>query len=167
MSLRPSVRLRVRPAQAADAPQIAAIWNAVIEHTAATFTSEPKREEALIADIAHRGAAFQVAEEAGHVLGFATYFQFRGGPGYAYTMEHSIQLAPEARGRGVGRALMAELEGEARREGVHSLWAGVSGENPAGVAFHLRLGFAEVARLPEVGYKFGRWMDLILLRKIL
>ena len=157
----------VRPAEPSDAPQIAAIWNDLIDHSAVTFTTERKTEAGLIADIAHRGAAFQVAEEGGQLLGFATFFQFRGGPGYAYTMEHSIQLAPEARGRGAGRALMAALEGEARAQGVHSLWAGVSGENPAGVAFHTRLGFHEIARLPEVGYKFGRWMDLVLLQKIL
>lgn len=160
-------QVTVRPARPEDAAEIAAIWNPIIDGTAATFTTARKTEAGLIADIAHRGAAFQVAEAGGHLLGFATYFQFRGGPGYAYTMEHSIQLAPEARGRGVGRALMTTLEEVARREGVHSLWAGVSGENPEGRAFHLRLGFEEVATLPEVGFKFGRWMDLILLRKIL
>lgn len=159
--------ITVRVARPEDAPEIAAIWNAIIDHSAATFTTERKTETGLIADMAHRGAAFQVACAEGHVLGFATYSQFRGGPGYAYTMEHSIQLAPEARGRGVGRALMRALETVARAEGVHSLWAGVSGENPGGAAFHRRLGFVDVARLPEVGYKFGRWMDLILLQKIL
>ncbi|MBP0481117.1 GNAT family N-acetyltransferase [Sagittula salina] len=159
--------MRIRPAGPADAPGIAAIWNAIIVDTAATFTTQTKTEAGLIADMTQRGAAFQVAEDAGRVLGFATYGQFRGGPGYAHTMEHSIQLAAEARGRGTGRALMTALEDVARAQGVHSLWAGVSGENPGGVTFHRRIGYAEIARLPQVGFKFGRWMDLILLQKIL
>lgn len=160
----------LRPALANDAAAVAAIWNPVIRDTAATFTTQEKTAESLAADFATRaaeGKLFLLAEEAGAVLGFATYFQFRNGPGYARTMEHSIILSPAARGRGVGRALMAGLEDHARAAGVHSLWAGVSSENPAGVAFHAAIGFSEIARLPEVGYKFGRWMDLVLMQKIL
>jgi len=157
----------IRPAEARDAPAIAAIWNEVIDTSSATFTTEHKRIPALQADIAARGRGFQVAEDGTGLLGFATYFQFRGGPGYRFTMEHSIQLSPAARGRGTGRALMTALETAAAQNGVHSLWAGVTGENPAGVAFHARLGYREIARLPEVGHKFGRWMDLILMQKIL
>ena len=160
----------LRPAVSDDAAAVAAIWNPVIRDTAATFTTQEKTVEGLAADFATRaaeGKLFLLAEEAGTVLGFATYFQFRNGPGYARTMEHSIILSPAARGRGVGRALMAGLEDHARAAGVHSLWAGVSAENPSGVAFHAAIGFSEIARLPEVGYKFGRWMDLVLMQKIL
>lgn len=159
--------MRIRPAGTADSAEIAAIWNPVIRDTAATFTTALKTEAGLQADILARAGAFFVAEDAGAFLGFATYFQFRGGPGYARTMEHSVILGPEARGRGVGRALMSALEDHARAAGVHGLWAGVSSENPAGVAFHEAIGFQKVAVLPEVGYKFDRWMDLILLQKFL
>ena len=106
-----------------------------------------------------------VAEDEGRFLGFVSYLPFRRGVGYARTMEHAILLAPEARGRGAGRALMKAAEDHARAAGVGSLWAGVSGENPDGVAFHRSVGFEEVARLPKVGFKFGRWMDLVLMRK--
>ncbi|MCH2095597.1 MAG: GNAT family N-acetyltransferase [Rhodobacteraceae bacterium] len=157
----------VRPADAKDAPYIAGIWNDIIQNTMATFTTEPKTVDGLVADIRSRGHGFQVVEHHGQVLGFATYFAFRSGPGYAHTKEHSIQLAPEARGRGAGRALMSALEHAARYDGVHSLWAGVSGENPGGVTFHARLGFAKIATLPEVGFKFDRWIDLVLMQKIL
>ncbi len=160
----------LRPAAAADAGPIAALWNPVIRETAATFTTLEKTPEGLAAEIAARladGKAFLLAEAQGTLLGFATYFQFRAGPGYAHTMEHTIILAPAARGRGVGRALMSGLEDHAQRAGVHALWAGVSAENPAGIAFHSAIGFTTIARLPEVGYKFGRWMDLVLMQKIL
>ena len=155
--------MTIRAARDGDAPAIAAIWNPIIRDTAATFTTEEKTEDGLRADIAARGPAFLVAEEAGAVLGFATFFPFRGGPGYRHTREHTIILAPEGRGRGLGRALIEALVAEARAQGVHTLWAGVSAENPAGVAFHARAGFEEIARLPEVGRKFDRWMDLVLM----
>lgn len=159
--------LILRPAEAHDAEGICAIWNQVIDTSAATFTNQRKTPEGIRADIAARGPAFLVAAHDGVLIGFATYSQFRGGPGYRHTMEHSIQLDPQARGQGAGRALMAALEQAARQDGVHSLWAGVSGENPGGVAFHARLGFTEIARLPQVGRKFDRWMDLVLMQKIL
>ncbi|NDW31486.1 GNAT family N-acetyltransferase [Salipiger sp. PrR007] len=158
----------IRPATAGDADAVAAIWNPIIDESAATFTNLRKSPEGLQADFAARGPAFVVAEEEGGlVLGFATFFQFRGGPGYARTFEHTVILGPAARGRGVGRALMEALMDEARARGAHSLFAGVSGENPAGIAFHAALGFKQIARLPEVGFKFGRWMDLVLMQKFL
>lgn len=160
----------IRPAERGDCAAIAAIWNANIRHTATTFTTEEKTPEGLMRDIAARaaeGRAFLVVEQDGRVRGFATCFQFRGGPGYARTAEHTVMLDSAAQGQGWGRALMAALEDHARSTGIHSLIAGVSGENPAGAAFHEALGYRRVAVLPEVGFKFGRWMDLILLQKLL
>lgn len=157
----------VRPARPEDAAPICAIWNPVIRDTLVTFTTQEKTEAGIAADIAARGPSFVVAEAEGQVQGFATSFPFRSGPGYAFTREHSIILRSAAHGRGVGRALMSALEEAARADGVHSLFAGVSGANPEGLAFHARLGFAEVARLPEVGFKAGRWLDLVLMQKFL
>jgi phosphinothricin acetyltransferase len=156
----------IRPAQAPDAPAIAAIWNRVIRDTTATFTTAEKEPAALARTIAE-GAPFHVAETAGAPLGFVTAGQFRAGPGYARTWEHSVHVAPAGQGRGLGRALMAALEADLAARGVHSLIAGVSGENPGGAAFHAALGYREIARLPQVGWKFGRWHDLVLLQKVL
>ena len=105
------------------------------------------------------------AETAGTVVGVGHYGQFRSDPGYARTMEHTVMLARDARGRGLGRDLMAAIESHARHGGARQMFAGVSGENPAGREFHLALGYRLVATLPEVGWKFGRWMDLWLLAK--
>lgn len=157
----------LRRANAADAVAICDIWNPVIRDTMITFTSAEKTHSGIRADIASRGPGFQVAELDGQVVGFATYFAFRGGPGYARTKEHSIQFTPDMRGKGLGRALMQRLVQAAITEGVHSLWAGVSSANMAGVDFHVRIGFTEIARLPEVGFKNNQWLDLILMQKIL
>ena len=155
----------IRPAKSADIPAILAIWNPLVRETSVTFTTVEKTPDGLAADIAARGPAFLVAEAEGAVLGFASYGAFRSGPGYARTAEHTVILDAAARGRGVGRALVARLEDVAREAGLHVLVAGVSGENPGAIAFHKAIGFQEVARMPEVGRKFGRWMDLVLLQK--
>lgn len=155
----------IRQARPEDAEAIAALWNPVIRDTAMTFNSVEKTSEVIAEDIAARHAFLLAEDDA--LLGFATYGQFRGGVGYARTGEHTIVLAPDTRGRGIGRALMGALEGHAREAGFHSMIAGVSGENPGGIAFHERMGYAQVAVLPQVGWKFERWMDLILLQKLL
>lgn len=157
----------IRQARPEDGPGIAAVVNPVIRDTAVTFTTLEKDPDEFRAAITAAPNRYIVAEVDGEVIGYATFFQFRGGPGYAHTMEHSIALAPEAWGGGVGRALMAALEQAARADGAHTLFAGVSGENPAGVKFHAALGFEEVCTLKQVGHKFGRWMDLVLMQKFL
>lgn len=154
----------VRKATAQDAEAVAGIMNPVIRDTTISFKPHELPVEDVAASI-DAAPAYLVAEDAGEVIGFASYDQFRKGPGYARSMENTIVLAPSARGKGAGRALMVALEEVARAQGIGSLWAGVSGENPAGVAFHAACGFEEVCVLPKVGYKFGRWLDLTLMRK--
>lgn len=159
--------MNIRQAKAEDASTITAITNAIIRDTLVTFTTEQRSVESVAADIEARGHAFLVAELDGSVEGFATYGTFRSGPGYAHSKEHSVQLTPSARGRGIGRALMATLEANAMADNVHVLVAGVSSANPDAIAFHAALGFSEVGRMPEVGRKWGRWLDLVLMQKIL
>lgn len=153
----------VRLARREDAAAIADILNPVIRETAITFNSV-ERTSADIVEAIENVPCYLVAEHENVVVGMASYDQFRKGIGYARAMEHTIVVGPRARGLGVGRALMEAIIEHARASGVGSLWAGVSGENPDGVAFHKACGFTYVVRLPSVGYKFGRWMDLDLLR---
>lgn len=157
----------LRRAEPGDAGAVCEIANAIIRDTLITFTTEQKSPAQVAEDIRLRGPAFLVAEENRRVVGFATYGPFRPGPGYAHTRETSINLAAEARGRGVGRGLMQALEAMAMDEGVHVLVAGISGENPQAIAFHAALGFRQVGRMPETGRKAGRWLDLVLMQKIL
>jgi phosphinothricin acetyltransferase len=156
----------IRPATPADAEAIAAIWNALIRETTHTFTTVEKDPADIAAQIA-RGTPWWVAEVAGAVAGHATYGQFRGGPGYARAMEHSVHLAAPAWGKGLGRGLMTALEDHARAAGAHTMIAGVSGENLPGQSFHAAIGYKECGRVREAGFKWGRWLDLVLMQKIL
>ena len=160
----------IRLAGAWDATAIAGIWNPVIRDSTVTFNAVEKDPDDLVrfmttrADVGH--ATF-VAEEDGEVLGFATYGQFRAGIGYARSMEHTIMIAQAAQGRGLGAALLEAVEAHAREREAHSMIAGVSGANAAGIAFHAARGYTEVARVPEVGWKHANWLDLVLMQKIL
>lgn len=158
----------LRPATPKDTDAICAIWNPVIRDTEITFNAIEKTSQDiadLVGDKHRAGHGFLVAAQEGVIAGFAFYGQFRGGVGYARTMEHTVVLATGARGTGIGRALMGGIEDHARKEGAHSMFAGVSSGNPGGVGFHAALGYHHVATLPEVGFKFGRWFDLHLMQK--
>jgi len=156
--------LIIREAVLADAPAIHAIRAAIVADPYITFsTYVPTLEE--IEEQIRTLEPYLVAEEAGVLLGYCYYWQFRSGPGYVHCVEHSIHLGPEARGRGAGRALMRALEARAKAVGVHVIVAGVGGGNAAGVAFHAACGFIETGRMPQVGRKGGQWHDLVLMQK--
>ncbi|MGR3465521.1 N-acetyltransferase family protein [Limimaricola sp.] len=153
----------IRPATPDDAPALSAIWNGVIRETSSIFNST-ERSEAEIAEITQSGDPFLVWDEDG-VQGFARWFPFRGTDGYRHTVEHTILLAPSLHGRGAGRMMMERLFETARAADKHIMVACVTAENSAGIAFHERLGFVRTGTMPEVGRKFGRWLDLAILQK--
>ncbi|WP_128253483.1 GNAT family N-acetyltransferase [Falsirhodobacter deserti] len=156
----------IRQALPTDAPQVRAIWNTMITASTANFSEIEKTLAEVEAAISAQ-PVFLVAEEEDRLLGFATYGQFRANSGYRFTMENTIALLPEGKGRGIGRALMAGIEDHARAGGAHSMIAGISAENAAGLAFHAALGYDRVAVVPQSGFKWGRWLDLVLMQKIL
>lgn len=159
----------IRLATEGDAGAIADLWNPYIRDTLVTFNAAEKSAADVARMIEERrllGHATFVAMQDG-LLGFATYAQFRGGVGYATCMEHSILLAPQARGRGAGRGLIAAVCDHAAAAGAHQMIAGVSAGNPEGRAFHAAMGFRLIATVPEAGFKFGRFIDLVLMQKFL
>lgn len=160
----------IRPASVIDAKNIAQIWNPMIQDTDNTFTSSQKTEaelQSLITQRADLNHGFYVAESDGSILGFATYFPFRSGPGYAHTMEHSVILATAATGKGLGRTLMQRLESHARDNKIHVMIAGISAQNTNAQMFHKAIGYQQVAHIKQVGFKFGSWHDLILMQKFM
>lgn len=107
---------------------------------------------------------------ASRVVGVATYGDFRDSvqrEGYRFTVEHTVHVDEHVRGRGVGRALMEALVTRAQASGLHAMVGAIDGENHESITFHERLGFVEVGRLPEVGRKFDRWLDLVLVQRTL
>ena len=108
-----------------------------------------------------------VADDGDGTLGFASFGTFRQRPAYAHTIEHSLYVAADARGRGVGRRLLDAIVDEARSRRLHAMIGGVDAANDGSLAFHRAAGFDEVGRLREVGWKFGRWLDLVFMQKLL
>lgn len=160
----------IRPATADDAHALCAIWNPIIRDTVITFNPVERSATELAEMIATRQAgpgAFFVAEDAGALLGFASYAQFRGGLGYARCMEHTINLAPAARGQGLGPRLLTAVEDHARTAGHHVMVAAITGSNDGSVRFHAAHGYVHVGTMPQVGWKFGQYHDLVLMQKTL
>lgn len=157
----------IRPANTADIPALLEIWNPIIRDTSITFTDQKKSPEDLARMLtakAGMGQPFLVAETKEGLAGFATYGAFRSGPGYTHIAEETILLSDWAWGRGIGRQLIGTLADHARDAKIGSLIAGISGENLPAIAFHKAVGFVERGRIPRAGWKFGRWIDLVLMQ---
>jgi len=158
--------LTIRDATAADAPAICAIYNHAVRETTAIWNDvevDAANRAAWLADRQRAGFAVLVAERAGVVAGYASYGPFRAFDGYRFTVENSVYVAETTQGGGVGRALMEALIARARQKGLHAMIAAIEAENAASIRLHASLGFKEAGLLPQVGTKFGRWLDLVLM----
>jgi L-amino acid N-acyltransferase YncA len=160
----------IRDATEADLPRILEIANHAIAHTTADWSSAPTTLEARLAWVNERqarGFPVLVADEAGEVIGFTSFAEFRPREGYRHTVEHSVYVHLDVQGRGVGRILLTALIAHARQRGVHVMIGAIEAGNAASVALHKWAGFEEAGVLREVGWKFGRWLDLLFMQKIL
>ena len=160
----------IRPAVVADLPTLTDIYNEAGVGTTASYDIEPvsvQSRRAWFDQSTAAGFPILVAEEAGRVVGYAAYGPFRNKAGYAHTVEHSIYIDPGARQAGVGRALMAHLIAHATARGVHVMVGVLDADNAASIAFHRSLGFVEVGRMPHLGRKFGRWLDVVMVQLML
>jgi phosphinothricin acetyltransferase len=162
---------RIRPSTDTDLSVITAIYGHHVSHGTGTFETTPPTEgdmKARRADVLSKGLPYLVAEEGGRVLGFAYCQWFKPRPAYRFSAEDSIYLHPDAAGKGLGKALLAELERQAREAGVRKLIAviGDSG-NLGSVGVHRTNGFGHVGTLKSCGWKFGRWLDVVLMEKFI
>jgi phosphinothricin acetyltransferase len=159
----------IRPATEADLVAITAIFNDVIATSTAIYADDPLTLEDRTAWFAQRRAAgypVLVADD-GAVAGVASFGDFRAWPGFRHTVEHSVHIRADARGCGLGSALVGALFEPARTLGKHVMIAGIDAANAGSIRMHERLGFQRGAVLREVGQKFGRWLDLELMQKFL
>jgi L-amino acid N-acyltransferase YncA len=167
------MNVEVRDAVPADVPATLEIYNELIESTTAAWTERPQtldERRAWFAEQCRRGFPTLVAVDDREVVGMTSYGDFRDSvhwPGYRFTAELSIHVRDDRRRLGIGGLLMHELISRARRNDIHVLVAGIDSDNIDSIRFHERLGFVEVARMPETGYKFGRRLDLVLMQRML
>ena len=164
--------MEIRDATDDDLPAITDLYNALIATTTVAWRDEPTTlEEQADAFAARRAAGYPtlVADEAGEVLGYTCLTTFRGDrfPGYRYTAELTVHVHGDRHGQRIGSTLIEALVERARADGLHVLVAAVDADNDASIRFHEALGFQRVARMPEVGRKFDRWLTLVLLQRIL
>ena len=157
---------KIRPASAEDAEVIRAIRNDVIEHSTAMWTTRtltPEDGRAWLAENLARRSAY-VAEAGGQVVGYANWAPWRPKDGYRHTVEDSVYLTEGHQGRGLGAELLGTLIAGAGESGAHVMMACIEATNEPSVALHARQGFEVVGTAREVGHKFGRWLDLTMMR---
>jgi L-amino acid N-acyltransferase len=162
--------IEIGEATEADLPAILAINNLAVAETTASWNYAPAdlaSRQAWFAGMTARNDPVLVARRAGELVGYAYWGPFRPADGYLYSVENSVYVRKDMHGKGIGRLLMIELISRARAKGLHAIVAGIGAENTGSIAFHARLGFIEYARMPQVGAKFGRWMDLVLMQLML
>ena len=152
----------IRPVQSTDAAAICDIYNSYIRDTIITFEEEPVDRQAM----GHRIDAilpdlpWLVWEEQQQILGYAYAARWRERAAYRHSVESTIYLQPQVMGRGIGTRLYGDLLNELRRRGLHAVIGCISLPNAASVALHDKLGFTKIGQFPEVGRKFGRWVDV-------
>lgn len=153
-----------------DVQQMLDIYNEIILNTTAVFqydqhTLEQRKD--WFAQKQKENFPVFVAEENNEVVGFSTFGQFRNWQAYKYSVENSVYVKADCRGKGIGKLLLPPLIDAAKQMQLHTIIAGIVADNEASLALHKQFGFIEVAHFKEVGYKFNHWLDLKFLQLIL
>jgi L-amino acid N-acyltransferase len=160
----------IRDCSVDDLPELLAIYNDVIATSTAVYSESPSSLEERIAwwegRVNQRYPVLVATDDSG-VIGFASFGDFRAWPGYRFTVEHSVHVRADRRGQGIGTALVKALVPVASSLGKHVMIAGIDAGNAASIRMHERLGFMRVAHFQQVGFKFGRWLDLVFLQRYL
>ncbi len=161
--------MEIRDAIAADLPAIDDIYHHYVLTSTCTFQIEPGTPEERAAWFAAHGPAHPVtvAVDGAEVVGWASLSRFHARAAYRFTVENSVYVRADRHRRGIGRALLADLVRRATRAGHHAIIAGITADQDASIALHRALGFEPAARLREIGFKFGRWLDVVYLERLL
>ncbi|WP_305848990.1 GNAT family N-acetyltransferase [Phyllobacterium sp. 628] len=158
----------VRAAVEPDLPVILEIYNDAVLNTTAIWNEtqvDLDNRKAWLQDRLSKGFPVLISvDDAGQITGYASFGDWRAFDGYRHTVEHSVYVHKDARGGGIGKTLMLALIDKARELGKHVMVAGIESGNEASIRLHEKLGFQTVGHLPEVGTKFGKWLDLTFMQ---
>ena len=147
------------------------IFNEAIANSTALYDYQARAPESMTPwfETKARGdfPVIGIEDAHGTLLAFGSFGSFRAWPAYKYSVEHSVYVHADHRGRGLGRVVMEALVEAAKARGVHAMIGGIDASNAASIALHRRLGFRHVGTLPQVGFKFGRWLDLAFFQRLL
>ena len=162
----------IRPASLADLPALTEIYNYYVQNSDATFDIEPFMPEQRCGwfrdhSDSHRYRTLVAEQNGGKILGYAASGRFRSKEGYQTTVEVTVYCSPGATGKGIGAALYRELFRVLAGEDVHRAVAGIAQPNPASNALHERFGFTRVGTFTQVGRKFGRYIDVLWMEKVM
>lgn len=161
--------IALREAVSSDLPDILEIYNDAIIHTTSVYQYQPQTLEmrrVWLEEKRVKNLPVIVACIDDRVVGFASYGPFRAWPAYKYTAEHMVYVHPAFRKRGIARLLMEEIIALAQKNQLHTLVAGIDSDNEVSIRLHESLGFTTIARFHAVGFKFGKWLDLIFMQRI-
>ena len=161
----------IRDVSPSDLGAVTAIYSEAVLNGVASYEIAPPTETEMAARFsAITGQLYPyvaAVDEAGSLLGYAYASAFRTRPAYRWMVEDSIYLAPEARGRGIGKMLLEEIVKRCAALGFRQMVAVIGGAHPASIALHQTLGFAETGRLKATGYKHRRWLDTMIMQRAL
>ena len=161
--------LTIRPSTTADTEAITEIYNHAVQHTTAiwneTLVDAQNRRDWLAERQTAGFPVFVSVTEDDAVTGYATYGPWRPHEGYRHTIEHSVYVHPDHHRKGIGKQLMLRILDQAKADGHHIMIAGIDAQNAGSIRLHEELGFEASPPLPEVGTKFGRWLDLVFMWK--
>jgi phosphinothricin acetyltransferase len=163
--------MQIRPATRADLPGILEIYNEAVLNTTATYDYEPRTLDHRTAwfddHVKTNYPVFVAVNEAGWVVGWSALNRFHDRMGYRFTTENSVYVAADQRGKGVGKLLLPPLIEAARERGLHAIIGAIDAANEASIRLHARFGFEQVGHFKQTGFKFGRWLDVVYMEKLL
>jgi phosphinothricin acetyltransferase len=158
------VAVRLIECDRTQSAEILAIFNEAIANSTALYDYKPRTMATMDAWFAAKSVGnypvIGAVDDSGRLLGFATYGMFRERPAYKYTVEHSVYVERDCRGRGVGRLLLEALIERAKSQNYHVLIGGIDGDNVISIEMHKKFGFTFCGEIREAGFKFGRWLHL-------
>ncbi|MSU20792.1 MAG: N-acetyltransferase family protein [Pedosphaera sp.] len=163
--------MKIRSATYDDLPGVLEIYNDAVLNTTATYDYEPRTLEHRIAwfedHVRHNYPVFVAVNDDGRIIGWSALNRYHDRLGYRFTTENSVYVAADQRGQGIGKSLMPPLIEGARERGLHVLLAAIDAQNEVSIRLHAGFGFQRVGCFKQVGFKFGRWLDVVYMELLL